>query len=162
MHSRRWFIFALGFVAVDQWAKFAVRGAFQVGERLSLTDFFSLTLVYNSGAAFSLLSEAGGWQRFFFTLLACAISGWIAVTLWQHPGKRLQNWALTFIMAGAIGNAIDRIAYGAVVDFLDFHVGALHWPAFNLADSAICVGAALLIVDAWRSRGQKPDGQPVS
>lgn len=157
MHACRWFALALGLVVADQLSKFAARAHFQIGERLPLTDFFNLTLAYNFGAAFSFLAEAGGWQRIFFTLLACAISGWISVMLWRHPEKRLQNWALALIMGGAIGNVIDRIAHGAVVDFLDFHAGGLHWPTFNLADTGICMGAALLILDAWRSKDQKPE-----
>ncbi|MDR2679058.1 MAG: signal peptidase II [Zoogloeaceae bacterium] len=146
MSSCRWFLLALGLVLADQLTKIAVRLGFAMGEKLPVTGFFNLTLAYNPGAAFSFLADAGGWQKFFFAALALAVSGWIAVLLYRHPEKRLQNFALALIMGGAIGNVIDRFAYGAVVDFLDFHIGQLHWPAFNCADSGIVVGAVLLVL----------------
>ncbi|MDR1647616.1 MAG: signal peptidase II [Zoogloeaceae bacterium] len=146
MSSRRWFLLALGLILVDQLTKLVVRAVFAMGEKLPVTGFFNLTLAYNPGAAFSFLADAGGWQKFFFAALALGISAWIAVQLYRHPEKRLQNLALALIMGGAIGNVIDRFAYGAVVDFLDFYIGQLHWPAFNFADSGITVGAVLLVL----------------
>ena len=135
----------------DQTSKLAVLAHFQLGERLPLTGFFNLVLVYNPGSAFSLLADAGGWQKWFFTALALVISVWILHALWQQPEQKLQSAALTLIMGGAIGNVIDRLAYGAVVDFLDVYIAHWHWPAFNIADSGICVGAALLLWATWRN-----------
>lgn len=147
---KRWLALAAGVIVLDQVTKWAILARFIPGERLELAPFFNLVLAYNPGAAFSFLSDAGGWQRWFFAALALGVSAWIVLTLKKHPEQRLQSWALTLIMGGALGNLIDRIAYGAVVDFLDFFVGAWHWPAFNVADSAICLGAALLV---WEQLG---------
>lgn len=153
-----WLALAGGLILVDQLTKLAVLARFQLGESLPLTSFFNLVLVYNPGAAFSFLADAGGWQKWFFVLLALGISAWIIHMLWQHPEQKRQNLALTLILGGALGNVIDRIAYGAVVDFLDFYVGGWHWPAFNVADSAITIGAVLLVLDQLFSRPDKtPD-----
>jgi len=141
----RWMALAVLVVVLDQASKLAILGSFQLGDRVELTGFFNLILTYNPGAAFSFLAGAGGWQKWFFVVLALAISVWITYTLYQQPHLRLQSAALSLIMGGAIGNVIDRFAYGAVVDFLDFHYAGWHFPAFNLADSAITLGAALLI-----------------
>lgn len=142
-----WLALAGGLILVDQLTKLAVLARFQLGESLPLTSFFNLVLVYNPGAAFSFLANAGGWQKWFFVVLALAISGWIIHMLLAHPEQKRQNFALTLILGGAIGNVIDRVIYGAVVDFLDFHVAGWHWPAFNVADSGITIGAVLLVLD---------------
>lgn len=142
-----WLGLAAGLVLVDQLSKLAVLGRFQLGESLEITSFFNLVLVYNPGAAFSFLAAAGGWQKWFFVALALGISAWIIRMLLAHPEQKRQNLALTLILGGALGNVIDRVAYGAVVDFLDFHLAGWHWPAFNVADSGITVGAVLLVLD---------------
>ncbi len=142
-----WLGLAAGLVLVDQLSKLAVLARFQLGESLEITSFFNLVLVYNPGAAFSFLAAAGGWQKWFFVALALGISAWIIRMLLAHPEQKRQNLALTLILGGALGNVIDRVAYGAVVDFLDFHLAGWHWPAFNVADSGITVGAVLLVLD---------------
>ncbi len=118
---------------------------------VEVTSFFNLVLVYNRGAAFSFLAGAGGWQREFFTVIALAASVWIIWLLYRHPRQSLFCLALALVLGGALGNVIDRIAIGAVVDFLDFHAYGWHWPAFNVADSAITCGAVLLVWDGLRS-----------
>jgi signal peptidase II len=123
---------------------------FTFGESLPVTSFFNLVLAYNKGAAFSFLAEQAGWQRYFFTGISIAATLFILYLLRRHAGRRLFCWALALILGGAIGNLIDRIMYGHVIDFLDFHVLNWHWPAFNVADSAICIGAILFVVDELR------------
>ena len=143
---------ALVLVIADQWTKFAVSSNLRYGESVAITSFFNLVLVYNRGAAFSFLSDAGGWQRVFFIIITSAA---IVVLMWliaKHESEKMFRWGLTLILGGAIGNLIDRIAYGHVIDFLDFHFAGWHFWAFNVADSAITVGAALLIVDSFRPR----------
>lgn len=141
----RWLGVAGLAIVLDQLTKLAVLGAFVLGESREVTSFFNLVLVYNRGAAFSFLADAGGWQKWFFLALALGISAWIVGMLKRHAGDRVLCLALSLILGGALGNVIDRVLYGAVVDFLDFHAAGWHWPAFNVADSAISVGAALLI-----------------
>lgn len=145
----RWLLLAGGVIAADLGAKAWVLAAFRPHESLELLPFFNLVLVFNAGAAFSFLAGAGGWQKWFFVVLALAISAWIAVTLKRHPDDCLQSTALALVMGGALGNVVDRLRFGAVVDFLDFHVAGWHWPAFNVADSAITVGVALLVWHAF-------------
>ena len=139
---------------LDQGTKLWIESLFQRGERLPVTGFFNIVLVYNTGAAFSFLSDAAGWQRYVLIAIAIAAAALIAGLLAQPTARGVYRWALVLILGGALGNLWDRITMGEVVDFLDFYVAGWHWPAFNLADSAICVGAALLIVDGiW---GKKP------
>ena len=119
------------------------------GDQVPLTDFFNLVLTYNAGAAFSFLSEAGGWQRWFFTIVAIVASCVIAYLLHRHTKDKLFCVALSLILGGALGNLWDRVTLGHVIDFLDFHVSGYHWPAFNVADSAITMGAILLVADSF-------------
>jgi signal peptidase II len=149
-HWLRWLGLALVIVLADQLTKYAVVRSFALHEGLAITPFFNMVLVYNSGAAFSLLSDAAGWQRGFFIAIAVAASGWVIWLLRRHSGQRLFCFALGLILGGAIGNLIDRVLVGAVVDFLDFHAMGIHWPAFNVADTAISCGAVLLIWDAFK------------
>ena len=122
-------------------------------ETYPVTAFFNLTLVYNTGAAFSFLSDAGGWQRWFFMLLALAISTYLVYWLMQlKKSQVLLPLAIAFLIGGAIGNAIDRVIHGHVIDFLDFYIQNWHWPAFNLADSAITLGVILFIWDSFFSK----------
>lgn len=146
-----WLGIAAIVILLDQVSKITVARLFAYAEERVVTSFFNLTLVYNPGAAFSFLRDAGGWQRYFFTGIAVAASLFILYLLKKHAGQRLFCWALALILGGAVGNVIDRIAYGHVIDFLDFHIkGWGHFPAFNLADSAIFLGAALFILDELR------------
>ena len=132
--------------------KAVVEGWIERGEVIRITGFFNLVLAYNSGAAFSFLAGAGGWQRWFFVLIASVATVVIAWLLYRHRDEGLFCAGLSLILGGAIGNLWDRIAIGHVVDFLDFHAAGWHWPAFNVADSGITVGAALLILDSMRRK----------
>lgn len=143
-----WLLLAVAVIAIDQVTKAAVLGHFQVGQRLPvIPGFFDLTLLYNPGAAFSFLSSESGWQRWLFTLLGIGASLFIVYLLMRNRGHRLLSSALSLILGGAIGNVIDRFQHGQVVDFLLFYHHPWYFPAFNAADSAITVGAALLILD---------------
>jgi signal peptidase II len=132
-------------IVLDQLTKLWVLATLKLGERIEVTSFFNLVLVFNPGAAFSFLSDAGGWQRWFFVVLAIAVSGWLTFLIRRHAAERLLPLAAALILGGALGNVIDRIRFGAVADFLDAHAAGWHWPAFNIADSAISVGVALLV-----------------
>ncbi|WP_427311110.1 signal peptidase II [Cupriavidus sp. H39] len=145
-----WMAFALLVVLLDQFFKIVIVRSFSYGESRPVTGFFNLVLVYNKGAAFSFLADAGGWQRWFFTGLGVVVGAFIVWLLYRHTGQRLFCFAVSLILGGAVGNVIDRVVYGHVIDFLDFYVRNYHWPAFNLADCAITVGAVLLIVDELR------------
>lgn len=142
-----WAALAAVIVLIDQVTKIAIERAFEYGDVHPLTGFFNLVLTYNKGAAFSFLASASGWQKHFLTVVGIGASLFILYLLARHGSQRLFSLALAMILGGAIGNVIDRVAYGHVVDFLDFHVGGWHWPAFNVADSAIVGGAILLVVD---------------
>jgi signal peptidase II len=151
----RWLIVSLAVIALDQLTKHWIVQAFVPGDSLALTPFFNLVLAYNTGAAFSLFAEAGGWQRVFFTAVALIASAIILHLLRKHHGQTLFSAALSLILGGALGNLWDRILLGKVVDFLDFYYAGHHWPAFNVADSAITVGAALLIWDSLKKPAVK-------
>lgn len=143
----RWLGVALITLLLDQLTKIAVVGAFQLGEALPITSFFNLVRVHNPGAAFSFLADAGGWQRWFFTGLGVLAAGVMVYLLRMHAGQTLFCLALSLLLGGAVGNVIDRLLYSHVIDFLDFYYGTWHFPAFNVADSAITLGAGLLILD---------------
>ena len=151
---RKWLAISAVILVLDQLTKYVVRGAFSLYESVEVTPFFNLVLVHNRGAAFSFLSDAGGWQRGFFITLALGASGWIVWLLRKHPGETLFCFALSLILGGALGNVIDRVLFGAVVDFLDFHAFGFHWPAFNVADMGISCGAVLLIWDAMTAKSR--------
>ena len=155
---RKWLALSGLIVVADQATKYAVVQYFAAHKAVAVTSFFNLVLVYNPGAAFSFLSDAAGWQRGFFIAIALIASAWIVYLLYQYPRQRLFALALSLVLAGAIGNVIDRILVGAVVDFLDFHAFGWHWPAFNVADSAITCGAILLVWDAFRPARAEPPG----
>jgi len=142
-----WIGIAALIVVIDQFTKVLVLGSFQYGEGVPVTSFFNLVRVHNLGAAFSFLSNAGGWQRWFFTGLGSVAALVMVWLLRSHAGQRLFSSAISFILGGAIGNVIDRLLHGYVVDFLDFHRAGWHFPAFNVADADISVGAACLILD---------------
>lgn len=145
-----WMGIATVILLLDQLTKIAITRLFSYGESVAVTSYFNLVLVYNKGAAFSFLATQGGWQRWFFTVLGIGAALFIIYLLKRHAGQRMFCWALALILGGAIGNVIDRIAYGHVIDFLDFHFAGWHWPAFNVADSAICIGAVLFVLDELR------------
>ena len=149
-----WLGIALVILLADQATKLLIVDSFALGDSQTVTTFFNLVRVHNSGAAFSMLSTASGWQRWFFTGIGIVATFFILWLLRSHPTQKLFCFALALVMGGAVGNVIDRIAYGHVVDFLDFHWDWLspvffqgHFPAFNVADSAISVGAVCLILD---------------
>ena len=149
-----WLGIAFVILLADQFTKLLIVGSFSLGDSQTVTSFFNLVRVHTSGAAFSLLSTASGWQRWFFTGIGVVATLFILWLLRSHPTQKLFCFALALVLGGAVGNVIDRIAYGHVVDFLDFHWDWLspvfyqgHFPAFNVADSAISVGAVCLILD---------------
>ncbi|MBL8416034.1 MAG: lipoprotein signal peptidase [Propionivibrio sp.] len=148
-----WLTLAGVIILLDQISKWIVLGALQPGDSLYVAPFFNWVLTFNSGAAFSFLSDAGGWQRWFFTVLALGVSVWIVSLLRRHTSEFRLSLALTLVLGGALGNVIDRIRFGAVVDFIQWHVAGYYWPAFNVADSAITLGAILL---AWDQLTTKP------
>ena len=146
-----WLGIAFIIMLIDQLSKITITRTFQLGEEKFITSFFNLVLAYNKGAAFSFLHNAGGWQRYFFTGIGVAAAAYIIYLLKKHGGQRMFSWALSLVLGGAVGNVIDRLLYGHVIDFLDFHwAGWGHFPAFNIADAAICIGAALFILDELR------------
>lgn len=142
-----WLTLAGVIILLDQISKWIVLGALQPGDSRYVAPFFNWVLTFNRGAAFSFLSDAGGWQRWFFTVLALGVSVWIVSMLRRHTGEFRLSLALTLVLGGALGNVIDRIRFGAVVDFIQWHVAGYYWPAFNVADSAISLGAILLVWD---------------
>jgi len=149
-----WLGIALVILLADQFTKVLIIGSFQLGDSQTVTPYFNLVRVHNSGAAFSFLSSASGWQRWFFTAIGVGAAGFIIWLLRSHPGQKLFCFALALVLGGAVGNVIDRLLWGHVIDFLDFHWDWLspvfyqgHFPAFNVADSAISVGTVCLILD---------------
>ena len=147
----RWLLIAAVVVVLDQATKYVAVSALSGEPPLAVTSFFNLLLVYNRGAAFSFLAGMGGWQRELFSVIAVVASIWIIWMLRRYSQQTLFCIALSLVLGGAIGNLIDRLTVGAVVDFLDFHAFGWHWPSFNVADSAISCGAVLLIWDGLRS-----------
>jgi signal peptidase II len=142
-----WLGIALLVLLIDQFTKVLVLGTFHLGDSTSITSFFNLVRVHNHGAAFSFLAAAGGWQRWFFTGIGVVAALFMLWMLRSHAGQTLFCLAISLILGGAVGNVIDRLLHGYVVDFLDFFWGHWHFPAFNIADSAITLGAGLLILD---------------
>lgn len=139
-----WAVFLLG---ADQATKTLILNHYQLGDSTFITSFFNIVRAHNTGAAFSFLSDAGGWQRWLFTGIGVAATIFIVWQLRAHPGQKLFSFALSSILGGAVGNVVDRLMHGYVVDFLQFHYAGWYFPSFNLADSAITVGAACLILD---------------
>jgi signal peptidase II len=142
-----WLGIAAVIILLDQFTKTLIVGAFQLGDSHTVTSFFNIVRAHNTGAAFSFLAGAGGWQRWFFIGLGIAAALFIVWLLRSHGGQRLFGWALALILGGALGNVIDRFIHGYVVDFLQFHYAGRAFPSFNVADSAISIGAACLILD---------------
>ena len=142
-----WLAWAVVLMVADQITKTLILNHYQLGDSTFITSFFNIVRAHNTGAAFSFLSDAGGWQRWLFTGIGVAATIFIVWQLRAHPGQKLFGFALSSILGGAVGNVVDRLMHGYVVDFLDFHASGWHFPAFNLADSAITLGAACLILD---------------
>ena len=142
-----WIGIAIAIVLADQFTKVLIVSTYQLGEGFSVTGFFNIVRVHNEGAAFSFLANSGGWQRWLFTGFGAIAAIAIVWMLKQHAQQKLFGFALACVLGGAVGNVIDRVMYGYVVDFLDFYYAGIHFPAFNLADSAITMGAACLILD---------------
>lgn len=141
---------------LDQITKWIVLATMHAGDAITVTPFFKLVLLYNPGAAFSFLATQPGWQRWFFVILALAICAWLFVMLRQHQREHALPLAFSLIIGGALGNVIDRLVHGAVVDFLYFHIGRYGWPAFNLADSAITIGVVLMLWTQFRPASKTP------
>ncbi len=152
-----WLALATIIIIADQFTKVLIVGYYQLGDSTYVTNFFNVVRAHNTGAAFSFLAGAGGWQRWFFTAIGLLAAGFIVWMLKSHPGQKLFSFAMACILGGAIGNVIDRVVHGYVVDFLDFHWRWMspvfpggHFPAFNVADAAISIGAVCLILDEIR------------
>ena len=150
----RWYSLSLLVIVLDYLTKLAVLGTFAPGESRALAPFFNLVLVFNKGAAFSFLASAQGWQTPFFAAIAVVASAVVGFLIFRNSSKNMFCTGLALILGGALGNLYDRLAYGHVVDFLDVHAAGWHWPAFNVADSAITLGAVILIVESFLQRGE--------
>ena len=142
-----WLGLALAVFIADQFTKVLILGYYSLGDSTYVTSFFNVVRAHNTGAAFSFLAGASGWQRWFFTAIGVAAAGFIIWMLRSHAGQRLFSFALACILGGAVGNVVDRLMHGYVVDFVQVHWHGWYFPAFNVADSAITVGAACLILD---------------
>ena len=145
-----WLAWAVLLMGADQITKSLILNHYQLGDSTFITSFFNIVRAHNTGAAFSFLADAGGWQRWLFTGIGVAATIFIVWQLRAHPGQRLFSFALSSILGGAVGNVVDRLMHGYVVDFLQFHYAGWYFPSFNLADSAITVGAACLTLDELR------------
>jgi len=151
-----WLWLTLVWLIADQVSKHLVVSNFELFQSVNVLPFFNLTYVHNPGAAFSFLADQDGWQRWFFTAVAAIAS--IVFTVWLAKTPKAQtmlNIAFALMLSGALGNLIDRVLFGYVIDFLDFYVGNKHWPAFNVADSMIFIGAALMIIDSFKNEESK-------
>ncbi|MEK9939461.1 MAG: signal peptidase II [Methylotenera sp.] len=147
---RKWFAISAVIVLLDIYTKHLIQQAFQYGEHLMITSFFDLVRYHNEGAAFSFLANAGGWQKWFFTAITAIAVIVISYLLTKHHRDKLFSAGLALVLGGAIGNLYDRLTLGYVVDFLYFHIDDWYWPAFNVADSAICIGVGILLLDSFR------------
>lgn len=153
--NARWLLISLAVLLLDQWSKYQIALHFDYREVLAIFSVanqwgVNLTLAHNTGAAFSFLAQAGGWQRWVFAAIALSVSGGLSVWLLRLPAaQKCLALSLSLLIGGALGNLYDRAALGYVIDFIDAYYGDYHWPAFNVADSAICVGAVLLFLETW-------------
>lgn len=152
-YMNKWFGISALIIVLDQITKYAASHMLIMHEPVAILPFFNFTLMHNTGAAFSFLADQGGWQRWFFAVLALGVS--IVLAVWLTRLKAHETWlalALSLVLGGAIGNLIDRVYYGYVIDFIDVYYNTSHWPAFNIADSAITVGAVMLVIDTFRNK----------
>jgi signal peptidase II len=151
-----WLAWAVVILVADQITKTLILDHYRLGDSTFITSFFNIVRAHNTGAAFSFLADAGGWQRWLFTGIGAAATVFIVWQLRAHPGQKLFSFSLASILGGAVGNVVDRLMHGYVVDFLQFHYAGWYFPSFNVADSAITVGAACLILDELlRVRGNR-------
>lgn len=160
MKIQYWLLIAIAIAGLDQLTKQVADNLLTYGEPLAVIPGFNFTLLYNKGAAFSFLNSAGGWQRWFFTSVAVVVS--VVIVFWLKAAGDEQRWtpaALVLILGGAIGNVIDRVLFGHVIDFIQVYYQQWYWPAFNIADSAICVGAAVLLLSGWFIKPDKSGGE---
>lgn len=158
----RWIWLTLIFLVVDQISKQWVAGSMELYQSINILPFFNISYVHNPGAAFSFLADQGGWQRWFFTAIAAIASIIFVVWMAKIPKEqRTLSIAFALMLSGALGNLIDRVLYGYVIDFLDFYLGGSHWPAFNVADSMIFIGAAFMIVDSFKSQADDKDATKI-
>jgi signal peptidase II len=144
-----WLLVAVGVIVLDQVTKYAIVQSFSYGDVLYITSFFDLVHAHNTGAAFSMLADSAGWQRFFFIGIAMIAALVILALLYRSKGNWLFDLSLSLILGGALGNVIDRVRLGYVIDFIQLHYTTYYWPAFNVADSAITVGAVLIVWDSF-------------
>jgi signal peptidase II len=158
----KWYSLSLLVIVLDHIAKWVASSELTYGVPVEVLPVFNWMLAHNSGAAFSFLSDAGGWQRWLFTVIATGVSIVLAVWLARARGQTLLCWALALVLGGALGNLIDRVLFGYVVDFISLHYGGYYFPAFNLADSAITVGAGLLILDMFLNPGNHASEKPAA
>ncbi|GAA6121794.1 signal peptidase II [Acidovorax sp. FG27] len=142
-----WLAWAVLILVADQFTKTLILGYYRLGDATYITSFFNIVRAHNTGAAFSFLADAGGWQRWLFTAIGVTAALFIVWQLRSHPGQKLFCFSLSSILGGAVGNVVDRMMHGYVVDFFDFHLRGWHFPAFNIADAGITIGAVCLIVD---------------
>ena len=145
-----WLGIALAVIVLDQLTKAMIVAAFQLGDARRVTAFFDIVRAHNRGAAFSFLNDASGWQRWFFVALGIAAAAFIVWMLARHGGQRMFGWALALILGGALGNVIDRVLHGHVIDFIDLHFGDYVYPTFNVADCGICIGVAVYLIHSLR------------
>ena len=150
----KWFGISAIIVVLDLYTKHLIQNAFVYGEQLTITSFFDLVRYHNEGAAFSFLADAGGWQKWFFSSISIVAVVVIIYLITKHQNQKLFCIGLALVLGGAIGNLYDRLTLGYVVDFLSFHVNGLFWPAFNVADSAICVGVFFLLLDSFKTKSK--------
>lgn len=147
---RKWYGISAVVIALDLYTKHLIEAAFAYGDMLTITSFFDLVRYHNQGAAFSFLADAGGWQKWFFSGISVVAAIVITYLIQKHRTEKLFCVGLALVLGGAIGNLYDRVTLGYVVDFLNFHYQDLYWPAFNVADSAICIGVGLLLLDSFK------------
>ena len=152
-----WFALAGVVIVLDQLSKWVVLNTLSLGDTRYVAPFWNWVLTFNPGAAFSFLADQPGWQRWFFTVLAIGVSAWLALEIRRNASQRLLSLSMALIMGGALGNVGDRVRVGAVVDFIQWHVAGYYWPAFNIADSAITVGAVLLVFSQFTAAHPKED-----
>ena len=155
-----WLWISVVVLVIDQITKQAITASFQYGESKYIFPWFNLVLAHNPGAAFSFLASASGWQREFFIVLTSIISCVLLWMLKSNSTNRMLSIALALVLGGAFGNLYDRVQYGYVIDFVQWHVAGYYWPAFNVADSAICLGAVMLVLDSFRTPAVAPKHPP--
>lgn len=157
--SLKWFVLSAIIIALDLYTKHVIQLHFAYGEHLNVTSFFDLVRYHNTGAAFSFLANAGGWQHGFFTAVSTLASVFMTVLLLKNTDKKLFCLGIALVLGGALGNLYDRVTLGYVVDFLLFYYQQWAWPAFNVADSAICVGVGILILDSFKTDNLTTEAQ---